>query len=126
MIDAFTSLKYELSKVKNDMGSEVKQLKEECEDHLQAINENTEELANIQNSLELNDQKIEKLNSRIDNIHMMFNQLLWQTKIRIDLDTQEQMLFQILCSYNDFLTSEFVAEKIQLPDAVMRAVIGEE
>lgn len=123
MIDAFTSLKYELSKVKHDIGSEVQQLKEECEDHLQAINENTEELAHVQNSLELTDQKIEKLNSRIDNIHMMFNQLLWQTKIRIDLDMQEQMLFQLLCSYNDFLTGGFVAEKIQLPTAVMRETI---
>lgn len=123
MIDAFASLKYELSKVKQDMGSEVQQLKEECEDHLQAINENTEELANVQNSLDLTDQKIEKLNSRIDNIHLMFNQILWQTKIRIDLDVQEQMVFQLLCSHNDFLTGTFMAEKIQLPTAVMRETI---
>ena len=123
MIEAFTSLKYELSKVKEDITSEVQSLKEECEDHLQAINENTEELADVQTNMSVIDEKIEKLNARIDTIHMMFNQLLWQTKITIELSTDEQILFQVLCSYNDFVTGAFAAEKIQLPEPVMRETI---
>ncbi len=123
MIDAFTSLRYELSKIKEDVASEVLLLKEECEDHLTAINENTEELADLQSGIQGVEEKIEKLNSRIDTIHMMFNQLLWQTKITIDLDTNEQILFQLLCSYADFMTGSFVAEKTQLTEGVLHETI---
>ncbi|MDO8642147.1 MAG: hypothetical protein Q7R76_00950 [Candidatus Woesearchaeota archaeon] len=123
MIDAFASLQYELSKVKDDINSEVQLLKEECEDHLDAINQNTEEIGEVQTSVAVVEEKIEKLNARIDNIHMMFNQLLWQTKISIELDTNEQILFQLLCGYNDFVTDTFVTEKTQLNETIMRETI---
>ena len=123
MIDAFASLKHELSQVKQDINSEVQSLKEECEDHLCAINENTEELAQVQNSIGTIEEKMEKLNSRIDHMHMMFNQILWQTKITIDLEPNEQILFQLLCSYNEFITSEFVTEKTQLAEVAVREII---
>lgn len=123
MIDAFASLKHELSQVKEDINSDVQQLKEECEDHLWAINENTEELAQVQNSVGMIEEKMEKLNSRIDKVHMMFNQLLWQTKITIDLEQNEQILFQLLCSYNEFVTSAFITEKTQLAETAVREIL---
>ncbi len=71
-------------------------IKEEFEEHLTAINENTDELNFLHNHLGELDEKIEKLNARMDTIHMMFQQLIMQTRVSVELSLQEQRIFTLL------------------------------
>lgn len=74
-------------------------VKEEFEEHLQAINENTDEINASHDALGELDGKMEKLNARIDTIHMMFQQLLLQTRVSIELSVTEQRVFSLLYTY---------------------------
>jgi len=71
-------------------------VKEEFEEHLQAINENTDEINASHDALGELDGKMEKLNARIDTIHMMFQQLLLQTRVSVELGLAEQRVFSLL------------------------------
>ncbi len=117
--DIVSSLKSEVSGITKDMST----IQEACDDHLLAINENTEEINSTQTSVEQIESKLEKLNSRIDTMHMMFNQIMWQTKITIELNNDEQALFQVLCSHKDFLTLDFVKRTINMSEEDIRAFI---
>lgn len=75
-------------------------VREEFEEHLQAINENTSEINTTHDYLGEMDEKIEKLNSRIDTIHMMFQQLLLQTRVSVELSLAEQRVFTLLCLHS--------------------------
>ena len=74
-------------------------VKEEFEEHLTAINENTDEINNVHDHLGELDGKIEKLNARIDTIHMMFQQLIVQTRVSVELSPNEQRIFALLCAH---------------------------
>jgi hypothetical protein len=117
--DIVTSLKHEVGGITKD----ISLLQEACDDHLLAINENTEEINNTQTSVEQIESKLEKLNARIDTMHMMFNQIMWQTKITIELNNDEQALFQVLCSHKNFLTLDFVMNKIHMNAETIRTFI---
>jgi len=72
------SVKKELSNIGVNVKSAFKTIREEFEDHLDAINENTNEIqANYEHMCEL-ESKVEKVNARLDEIQLMLNQILMQ------------------------------------------------
>lgn len=82
----------ELSSMDIKVRNSFKVIREEFEDHLDAINENTDELQSHYESLcELN-RKIEKLNERVDQISSMVREIA-QERSSITLSLDEQRIF---------------------------------
>lgn len=101
----------EFNLLKNVLQSNFNSLREELDDHREAINENSCEIE--QNYNDLNDlyEKMEKLGSRVDEIHFMFKQILNSTKFRIDLSKTEQSVFLVLYTCENFLSAQDIAQK---------------
>ena len=100
------------------------QIRDEFEDHLEAINENTNEIqSNYEFLCEL-DSRIEKLNEKIDKI-----QFLLEGKREINyeimpLTRREQEIFLVLYTSNDFLSYSDIAKKTTLTFSLVQAYIS--
>lgn len=103
----------------------------EFEDHLESINENTDEIqSNYECMCEL-DKKITKLNEKIDEIHMILGNLTGK-KIRkipkyedIDpLTTKEKNIFLNLYTEEEPVSYSHLARKISMPVSLLRQFIS--
>jgi hypothetical protein len=104
-------------------------IKEEFEDHLDAINENTNEIqANYEHSCEI-DTKIDKLSARIDEMHIMIKQLL-NEKIKnlydIELTSEEKKVFLVLYTFGEESSLSFndIARKANMTELLVRKAIS--
>ena len=116
-----TSLKVSFSKIKNEL-----------DNHLDSINENTNEInANFEHIVRVED-KVDKLNERIDELHMMISSLVGEKpkeKVNqfenINLSTREQEVFLALYTSTLDLTYYDIARKLGLtPELVERYVMS--
>ena len=73
-----------------------KSVREEMDDHLASINENTEEMHDQEAHLEDVEEKFEKLKERVDEIHMMLSQLTKTSEYT--LSETEKSVFMVLYS----------------------------
>ena len=90
------------------------EIREELDDHLESINENTEEIA-IQNSAVCEiDNRLNKLEEKMDRIHFMFKQLIAKSLISVELSKKEQQVFLILYTHDGFLGMEGLSPKANL------------
>ncbi|MBR9691525.1 hypothetical protein GOV06_01950 [Candidatus Woesearchaeota archaeon] len=119
-----------LDVVKQKISSVVSEIQEEFEDHLQSINENTAEIqSNYEFSCEL-DNKITKLNERIDEVYTILSKLTGK-KIRktskyedIDpLTTMEKNVFLNLYTEEQPMTYSELAKKMNMPISLARQYI---
>jgi predicted RNase H-like nuclease (RuvC/YqgF family) len=103
----------------------------ELEDHLDTINQNTDEIqVNYQYMCEL-DRKITKLNEKIDDIHMNLSKLTGK-KIRklkqfedIDpLTTKEKNIFLNLYTEEEPVSYSHLARKMSMPVQLLRQYIS--
>jgi len=85
----------DLSDMDNKICNSFKVIKEEFEDHLDAINENTEEIQMHHASLAEFNVKIEKLNEKVDQVSSMVKELISE-RGNISLSLDEQKLFLVL------------------------------
>ena len=99
-------------KIKNSFGA----VREEIEDHLVAINENTDELKHHANFLEEIDEKLEKLNERIDQMQMMMIQVT-----KPSLSENEQKVLELLSSFSSPLSCADIAMRINLTELTVKA-----
>jgi hypothetical protein len=56
---------------RKDMQDACKAIREELEDHLDAINENSRDVADVRELLGNLDEKLEKINSRVDELYLL-------------------------------------------------------
>lgn len=92
-------------------------VKEEMEEHLQAINENTDEVSAVYEHLSELDCKIDKLSSRMEQMQLMIKQLVQsqaQMGFKINLDFEEQKIFLALYAFGDNLTLANIARKTNI------------
>ncbi|MBI5398093.1 hypothetical protein HZB03_01395 [Candidatus Woesearchaeota archaeon] len=89
-------------------------IKEEFDEHLQAINENTAELQYHTNYLDELDRRITKLEEKIDATHLMLKQLLRESRLNISLSHDEQKIFLILYTHEKFISAENIARKCEI------------
>lgn len=103
--------------------SSFKVVNEEFEDHLDAINENTQEIENQYESLcELN-RKLEKLNERIDQISSMVKELV-NERGSISLTLDEQRIFFVLYMHDDgFISFDDIAGRTHFNPDYARELI---
>jgi len=85
-----------LKEIENSVKSAFKAVKEEMEDHLTSINENTEELQEHSSHIDELESKFEKLQERFDEIHMMLSRMTKQGDL--SLSETEKNVFMVLYS----------------------------
>lgn len=89
-------------------------IKEELDEHLLAVNENTKDIEQHDSILTVLDDKVEKLNLRMDTIQRMFRSFIMQTRVRVDLSMNEQKLFVLLVEFGKYIPASYASEKIVL------------
>jgi|TARA_Y100000310_G_scaffold278140_1_gene296404 predicted transcriptional regulator len=107
----------------DDIKQNIEEMKEQVEDHLTSINENTNEIqANYEHSLEV-EEKINKIAERIDEITMILSlHKDPKTKEMPKLTTVEKEVFLALykiCDEKDQTTYKEIAEMINLSDTLV-------
>ena len=107
----------------NPLKKSVEELKEQNEDHLNSINENTNELqSNYEYSLEI-DSKLNKLAERIDEISMTLGVSKQQEMPEIPkLSTMEKGIFLALykfCDEYEYTTYKDIAEAVNLSETLI-------
>lgn len=90
-------------------------IKEEFDEHLQAINENTSELQCHENHMNELDVRMVKLEEKIDAVHLMLKQILRESRLHIELSRDEQKIFLILYTHEKFISLESIARRSEMP-----------
>ena len=105
-------------------------IKQEFNDHLDAINENTNEIsANYEYILQL-DKKIDKLNEKLDEVCMFISQfegksLNKELFEKIDLNSREQEIFLLLYARNgDLIGAKEIAKLLGLNEEKVRRYLS--
>ena len=91
-------------------------VKEEMDEHLQSINENTIEIEHQHDTIFSLEEKMEKLSMRMDTIQMMFTKLIMQTRVSVQLSDNEQSVFALLFEFTKYIPLKYVAEKTSLSE----------
>jgi predicted nuclease with TOPRIM domain len=83
-----------------DLKKEIGDMREQIDDHLQSINENTDEIENNYSYLVDIDQRLKLLETKVDSIFDMLAKLtktdVKKTRSKIKLSEQEQVVFSVL------------------------------
>ena len=102
-----------------------KKIKEELEDHLETINQNTNEIQANYEYIQKLDQRIEKLNEKLEEVRMHLNiieedvskakEKFEETKLTI----REQEVFLVLYTATDFLSYKDIAKRLGLTESLV-------
>lgn len=104
-------LSNELSVMDRKIRNSFSVIKEEFEDHLNAINENTQEIGSHYESISELNRKIEKLNERMDQVSAMAREFA-QERNSISLDPDEQRMFLTLyLNEEGFISFDEIVER---------------
>jgi ribosomal protein S25 len=119
-----------LSRLNSKLKSIFSSVYQEFEDHLDAINENTNEIQTNFEYLCRLDNKITKLNERIDEIHLILSKLTGKKtskKSKLDdidpLTTSEKNVFLNIYTEQAPITYSDLAKKMKMPVSVLREYI---
>jgi len=104
----------DLQKLEKNVRASFSIIKEEMEDHLQSINENTVEVSNNLSRVSSVEQKLDKLSERIDEIHLLFRQIASNSQKSISLTLDEQKVFLILYTNESFMSPQSISQKFGL------------
>ncbi len=101
--------------VEKNLRSSFSKIKDEFEDHLDSINQNTDEVSKFYDCVGELDAKLDKINSRIDTIHMMFKQVM-NHSISVDLNLDEQRVFVLLNACPKYLNVCDLSDRIGIEE----------
>lgn len=109
----------------------IREMREEQEDHLTSINQNTDEIhANFEGILQ-NTQKVDKLSEQIMELMEENNRLKKEMQLQLSakstdnpsiepLTTREQEVFLVLYTEEDFISQSEIGRRLQLPMTLVR------
>jgi hypothetical protein len=91
--------------------SEITTLREEVEEHLEAINGNTNEI-DVQNSFICEiDNRLSKVEEKMDEIHFLLKQIVTRANVSLELSKDEQRVFLILYTHEKFMRTSRISQK---------------
>ncbi|MFO8016243.1 MAG: hypothetical protein R6U32_04010 [Candidatus Woesearchaeota archaeon] len=122
------SLQSELHEKLSEMDTKIRNsfrtVKEEFEDHLDAINENTQEIQGQYESLAEINRKIDKLSERVDNVSAMVGEIMSE-RSSISLSPDEQRVFLLLYMHEEgFLAFEDILARTHFDNDYCRDLIS--
>lgn len=116
------------NQINSDLNNAFEEIKEEMEDHLDTINENTNEIqANHEYLNELN-KKVEKLTERLDSLQLFFkgltatdNKIIESENIKVQpLTSEEKRVFLLLYTSGEIpLNYRDLAERLSIAEPVV-------
>lgn len=118
------------SDVKKELNSSLDMVKEELEDHLEAINENTNEIQSNNHMQEVFGAKIDKLKQEIDEVKLKLNNISQSTadvnrNIFQPLSVSEKELFLVLYTNEDSaLSYREIAQRLGFTESVVRQLVS--
>jgi predicted transcriptional regulator len=103
----------------NQLKCDMTKLRDDVEEHFEAINANTREI-DIQNNFICEiDNRLTKMEEKMDELHFLLKQLVNRAKLSVELSKDEQRVFLILYTHDKFIKSSRICEKAFLDkDAV--------
>jgi hypothetical protein len=111
-VDAVKQLKGDLSTTKEELG-----------EHFQAINENTSEIE-LQNSFICEiDNRITKMEEKMDELHFLLKQLVTRAKLSVELSKDEQRIFLMLYTHEKFMDPTIISQKAFLEHGVVEEAL---
>jgi hypothetical protein len=119
------------AEIKKELSSCLDQVKEELVDHLDTINENTNEIQSNYNFLCEIDAKIDKLNQRIDEIQLVLKNFSKNKEFIVEngglsqpLSVPERELFLVLyTTENVALSYRNIAERLGFSESTIRDLV---
>ena len=119
-----------VNKLKIQVENDLKNIQEQFQQHLESINDNTNEIqANYEYLCQL-DNKIEKLGQRLDHVQMLLKQVTAHNLSNLEEDYQVQTLtlkekevFVVLYAEDAALGYTEIASKINLTDSLVQQYI---
>lgn len=100
----------------------LREIREQLEDHLTSINQNTDEIhTNFEEISQLN-QKVSKLSERLEELSMQLQMsALPRESFTVEpLTTREQEVFLVLYTEDDFVSQAEIARRLCLPETLVR------
>lgn len=100
----------------------IRQIREQLEDYLTSINQNTDEIHTNFEAVNQLDQKVNKLNERIEELSMQLQMSANPVSNLVvePLTTREQEVFLVLYTAEDFISQSEVASRLHLPVTLIR------
>ena len=114
-------VKKEISKINNGLKIAFEKVGDEFSEHLDTINANTSELSAIAQILSGLEQKIEKLNERID--ELTISQSSSNSFQTINLSVREQEVFASLYTSDVFLSVKAIARLVGRESSVVSLIL---
>ncbi len=109
-------------KIKNSFDK----VKQELDDHLTAINENTSEIQSIYDYLHVVEEKLDKLNEKINNVELFLSTfgLKIIAKKDITLNLNEQQVFVLLMKEKDFVSYKKISSLLGFKEDYLCSLIN--
>mgnify|MGYP006282294921 CR=1 FL=1 len=105
------------------MEARIETFKEELDEHLDAINQNTTEIQAVFDYTAEVDAKVTKLSEKMDRIlQLLENQKPRESSIQ-QLNLREQEVFLALYAENVFLSYADIARRISLPESMIPGIV---
>lgn len=129
-VDRYTELSRKIHEIEqhldatcSQISSEISEIKEVHQDHLETINENTQELEATSDQVHEIEAKLDKLNMRMDAMHMVLKQLVFEHRLSVQLTLNEQKLFSLLCARKNYLKMDYVVARLRLPELAVKELV---
>lgn len=129
-VDRYTELSRKMHEIEqhldatcSQISSELSQIKEAHQDHLETINENTQEIEATSDQAHEIEAKLDKLNMRMDAMHLVLKQLVFEHRLSVQLTLHEQKLFSLLCAHKNYLKMDYVVARLRLPELTVKELV---
>jgi predicted RNase H-like nuclease (RuvC/YqgF family) len=109
--------------LKESLKGAFKQIKVEFNEHLETINQNTTEIQGLFDYISEVEQKIDKLNERMDEIQMSINPDMTYEQFQVELTHREQEVFMVLYAEQQKITPMEMARKLGFTDEMVHRYI---
>jgi hypothetical protein len=111
-----------IAEMEKNIRTAFSKIKEEMEDHLQAINENSSETQSVYDCIAELEEKLDKLNERIDSLHLMFRSL----RPDYELSKKEKKVYLVINSIGEKCALSYadVSRKLNMNELEVRSCVA--
>lgn len=111
--------KQDLQGISDQLSEGMTRTKEDIEEHLQSINANTSEI-DVQNTFICEmDNRLTKMEERMDEFHFLLKKMVMKANLSVELSKDEQRIFLILYTNEQFMSQKDVCSKVVLDNCVV-------
>ncbi len=115
--------KKQLDSLKQGLRHAFGEIKNEFNEHLESINQNTSEIQAVYDYVADVEHKIDKLSERLDELQMALNPNMSHDQFKVDLTHREQETFMVLYAEQDVLNAEDIARRLGFTEEMVNRYV---